>query len=107
MTRQPCRETRCPESEPGATALATFVACAQLMLDESTPEDARRHAEARLLQQLPVLRALGVFDLFEVRDRALAALLRDELAQLDGHDSGATATACARARARRAWMPTI
>ncbi|HEX7339406.1 MAG TPA: hypothetical protein VF271_05675 [Rhodanobacteraceae bacterium] len=72
-----------PQTAPTADALTTFVACAQLMLDEATPEERRRQAEARALAQLPVLRALGVFDLFAVRDPALAMLLRDELAQLD------------------------
>ncbi|MGF6494580.1 hypothetical protein ABIE56_002778 [Luteibacter sp. 621] len=59
-------------------ALVTFVACAHAMLDATTPEEQRRRLEPRLLAQLPTLRALGVFDLFEVRDPALAALLADE-----------------------------
>ncbi len=77
-----------------ASPLATFVACAQLMLDAATPETVRRGAESRLLAQLPVLRALGVFDLFSVRDPALAAMLRDELAQLDAAASGDCRDAC-------------
>jgi hypothetical protein len=48
------------------------------MLDPTTPEEQVRRLEPRLLAQLPTLRALGVFDLFEVRDPALAALLADE-----------------------------
>lgn len=48
-----------------ATALATFVACAQQMLDPVTPEDHRRQAEQQLLAQLPVVHALGVFDLLD------------------------------------------
>jgi hypothetical protein len=36
--------------------------------------------EPRLLAQLPTLRALGVFELFELRDPALRAWLADELA---------------------------
>ena len=59
-------------------ALVTFVACAHAMLDATTPEEQRRRLEPRLLAQLPTLRALGVFDLFDVRDPALAALLADE-----------------------------
>jgi hypothetical protein len=39
----------------------------------------RRQAEPRLLALLPVLQALGVFELFAIRDPALAALVRDEL----------------------------
>lgn len=59
-------------------ALVTFVACAHAMLDSSTPEEQVRRLEPRLLAQLPTLRALGVFDLFEIRDPALAALIADE-----------------------------
>lgn len=76
------------------TALATFVACARKMLDPDTSEDHRRQAEARLLSQLPAVQALRVFEIFSVRDPALAALLRDELDPLswldvDGCSSGA------------------
>ena len=39
----------------------------------------RREAEPRLLAQLPILQALGVFELFTLRDPALRALVRDEL----------------------------
>ena len=66
------------EGREAGDALVTFVACAHAMLDPSTPEDQVRSLEPRLLAQLPTLRALGVFDLFEVRDPALAALLADE-----------------------------
>ena len=62
-------------------ACVTFVAAAQLML---APETLRREVEPRLLAQLPTLRALGVFDLFELRDPALRAWLADELAELGG-----------------------
>jgi hypothetical protein len=63
-------------------ACVTFVAAAQLMLDPATPETVRRDAEPRLLAQLPTLRALGLFELFELRDPALRALVVDELASL-------------------------
>lgn len=66
-----------------AAALMTFVACAQLMLDAATPEPLRCRAETRLLAALPTVRALGLFDLFAVRHPALAAMLEDELAQVD------------------------
>jgi hypothetical protein len=39
----------------------------------------RREAEPRLLALLPTLQALGVFELFAIRDPALAAMVRDEL----------------------------
>lgn len=64
--------------------LATFVACAHQMLDPATPETVRRSVEPRLLAQLPALRALGVFELFELRHPALRAWLQDELANLGG-----------------------
>jgi hypothetical protein len=60
-------------------ALTDFVVHAQLMLDPATPESARREAEPRLLAQLPTLQALGVFELFTIRDPALRALVHDEL----------------------------
>lgn len=60
-------------------ALTDFVAHAQLMLDPATPEAARRDAEPRLLAQLPTLQALGVFELFTIRDPALRTLVHDEL----------------------------
>jgi hypothetical protein len=59
--------------------LETFVACAHQMLDAATPEPIRRAMEPRLLAQLPTLRALGVFDLFELRDPAMRAWVHDEL----------------------------
>jgi len=69
------------DGEVSATdALTDFVVNAQLMLDPITPEPVRRQAEPRLLALLPVLQALGVFELFAIRDPALAALVRDELA---------------------------
>ena len=60
-------------------ALTDFVVHAQLMLDPATPEAVRRDAEPRLLAQLPTLQALGVFELFTLRDPALRALVHDEL----------------------------
>lgn len=62
-----------------ADALTEFVVHAQLMLDPATPEAVRREAEPRLLAQLPTLLALGVFELFTIRDPALRALVHDEL----------------------------
>lgn len=69
-------------SEVSKSPLETFVACAHQMLDPVTPEPVRRAMEPRLLAQLPALRALGVFELFELRDPALKAWLEDELAEL-------------------------
>lgn len=68
-----------PVHAPCTDALTDFVAHAQLMLDPATPEPVRREAEPRLLAQLPILQALGVFELFTIRDPALRALVCDEL----------------------------
>ena len=70
------------KSEISKSPLETFVACAHQMLDPVTPEAVRRAMEPRLLAQLPALRALGVFELFELRDPALKAWIDDELAEL-------------------------
>ena len=70
--------TEFSEGQEAGDALVTFVACAHAMLDHTTPEEQVRRLEPRLLAQLPTLKALGVFELFEVRDPALAALLADE-----------------------------
>lgn len=72
------------KSEVSKSPLETFVACAHQMLDPATPEPVRRAMEPRLLAQLPALRALGVFELFELRDPALRTWLGDELAELTG-----------------------
>ncbi|GLQ91449.1 hypothetical protein [Dyella acidisoli] len=70
------------KSEISKSPLETFVVCAHQMLDPVTPEAVRRAMEPRLLAQLPALRALGVFELFDLRDPALKAWLDDELAEL-------------------------
>jgi hypothetical protein len=71
---------RTPDAEAVSAPLEAFVACAHQMLDPSTPEPLRRAMEPRLLALLPSLRALGVFELFELRDPALRAWLADEMA---------------------------
>jgi hypothetical protein len=65
---------------PAEQALPRFVEYARRMLDPATSEPLRRELESHLLSLLPVVQALGLFELFELRDRALGALLRDELA---------------------------
>ncbi|KAA0069752.1 hypothetical protein [Rhodanobacter sp. T12-5] len=69
-----------PAALPSTDPLTDFVANARLMLDPATPESVRRETEPRLLAQLPMLHALGVFELFAIRDPALHALVSDELA---------------------------
>lgn len=76
VARTPSAEVSVP-----AAPLEAFVACAHQMLDPATPEAVRRAVEPRLLALLPSLRALGVF---ELRDPALRAWLRDEMAGRTG-----------------------
>ncbi len=68
-------------ADPVTSPLEVFIGCAHQMLDPTTPETVRQALEPRLLAQLPVLRALGVFELFELRDPALRAWLQDEMAE--------------------------
>jgi hypothetical protein len=68
---------RTPATE--TAPLEAFVACAHQMLAPETPEAARRALEPRLVALLPALRALGVFDLFELRHPALRTWLEDEM----------------------------
>jgi hypothetical protein len=68
-----------PRPQAAEEALMSFVACAHTMLDPMTPEARRRAVEPRLLAQLPTLRALGVFELFDIRHEALRRLVDDEL----------------------------
>jgi hypothetical protein len=76
-----------PAAAPDTDALTDFVVHAQLMLDPATPEPVRRQAEPRLLASLPVLQALGVFELFVIRDPALRALVGDELTARQGQEA--------------------
>lgn len=69
-----------PRIADAGDALGRFLTYAALMLDPATPESQRCQLEPRLLALLPVLRVLGVFDLFNVRHPALRALIEDELA---------------------------
>lgn len=66
-------------SMDAAEALIRFVVSAQLMLDPLTPEAMRLQVEPRLLETLPTLQALGVFELLAIRNPALQALVQDEL----------------------------
>jgi hypothetical protein len=59
------------------------------MLDAATPEAVRRAVESRVLRLLPVLRALGVFELFELRHPAMRAWLEDEMADMPGRQPSA------------------
>lgn len=73
----------CPVHDDDTDALTRFVAHALAMLDPATPEERRRQLEPELLAQLPILRAMGVFDLFSIRSPALQRLIEDEMAALE------------------------
>jgi hypothetical protein len=72
---------RAPSADLHTAPLEAFVAYAHQMLDPATPEAVRQAMEPRLLALLPAVRALGVFELFELRHPALRAWLADELAE--------------------------
>lgn len=72
-----------PAATHTTAALASFITCAHQMLDPATPEAVRCDLEPRLLSTLPILRALGVFELFEVRHPGLRAWLDAEMAGID------------------------
>jgi len=55
--------------------VAAFLANAKAWCDASTDAGARSEAEARIREALPSLRALGLFDVLQVRDPALRALV--------------------------------
>jgi hypothetical protein len=51
--------------------VAAFLANARVWTDPQTSEDARAEAETDMLETLPALRALGVFDVLEIRNHTL------------------------------------
>lgn len=83
----PLRQAVCPPEPPLAadrgaafTALIwieEFVALAQRALAAEDDEQERLVCEDELLRRVPYLRAAGVFDVFEIRDPALRAMIDD------------------------------
>ena len=55
--------------------VAAFLANARAWTDARTGADERAQARAQILEDLPALRALGLFDVLEVRDERLRALI--------------------------------
>ena len=55
--------------------VAAFLANARIWTDEGVSDAARAHAEADLVEGLPALRAIGFFDVVEIRDVALRTWL--------------------------------
>ncbi|AVO60057.1 DUF7709 family protein [Pseudomonas chlororaphis] len=54
--------------------VGAFLINARLWAEPGTPTEQRRAAEQDLLAALPALRALGLFELMQIRDPALRAL---------------------------------
>jgi hypothetical protein len=55
--------------------VGAFLANARLWLDETTSDAERSIAERDILDALPALHALGLFDILQVRDLALRELV--------------------------------
>jgi hypothetical protein len=53
--------------------VAAFLANARVWTDPQTSEAARAEAETDMLETLPALRAVGLFDVLDIRDTALRA----------------------------------
>ena len=57
--------------------VAAFLANARTWTDPRAGADARAQAQAQIADDLPALRALGLFELLEIRDEALRAICRE------------------------------
>ncbi|KRU94839.1 hypothetical protein [Pseudomonas aeruginosa] len=58
-------------------SVGAFIANARLLLERDRPAAQRRQAEEDLRTLLPAIRALGLLELFELRDARLRALVAD------------------------------
>ncbi|HCD6630078.1 TPA: hypothetical protein NDU38_003283 [Pseudomonas aeruginosa] len=58
-------------------SVGAFIANARLLLEEKLPAAQRRQAEEDLRALLPAIRALGLLELFELRDARLRTLVAD------------------------------
>jgi uncharacterized protein len=74
-------------------SVAAFIANARILADQRCSEAARRKAETDIAELLPALSALGLFEVFAIRDSLLEALVdrlarglppRDTLGQTEG-----------------------
>ena len=60
-------------------SVGAFIANANILADQSVSDTARAEAETHLRSLVPALRALRLFEVFEIRDRKLVAIVEDEL----------------------------
>ncbi len=58
-------------------SVGAFIANARLLLEEELPAAQRQQAEEDLRALLPAIRALGLLELFELRDARLRTLVAD------------------------------
>ncbi len=58
-------------------SVGAFIANARLLLEEELPAEQRRQAEEDLRALLPAIRALGLLELFDLRDARLRTLVAD------------------------------
>ena len=56
-------------------SIGAFLANAKVLSDPAATADARAEAERDIIAGLPALRATGLFEVFEIRDRSLRALI--------------------------------
>jgi hypothetical protein len=64
--------------------VGAFLANAKVLSDPAAAAEARALAERDLIDALPALRALGLFDVLSIRDDKLRALAEANLATLQG-----------------------
>jgi len=60
-------------------SVAAFLANARVLADPQATSEARYIAESDLRELLPTLRALGLFDVLEIRDATLRAFVDAQL----------------------------
>ena len=58
--------------------VGAFLINARMLIDPQTPEHQRTAATQDILQALPALKALGLFELMQVRDPRIRALCEHE-----------------------------
>ncbi|ALM51474.1 hypothetical protein [Halomonas huangheensis] len=64
-------------------SVGAFLANARILSDASTDAEKHARAERDILGLLPALQALGLFEVFAIRDATLARLVENALSPLD------------------------
>jgi hypothetical protein len=71
--------------------VGAFLANARTLADPAASADARAIAERDIVDALPALRALGLFDVLAIRDDALRRFVDEHLATLAPRDASRAA----------------